>query len=123
MEAAEGFAGIRSTRNANSDGLEPVPIVRTVVLEKFGPLVFRDKRPSTFCHSVISAIDTRCSRLSELRLFYLLARPARAVGVVAVVANEMFVLVGEVIHELTVSRFNAGMSAQLRSNVAFSLQR
>jgi len=35
----------------------------------------------------------------------------------------MFVLVGEVIHELTVSRFNAGMSAQLRSNVAFSLQR
>jgi len=35
MEAAEGFAGIRSTRNANSDGLEPVPIVRTVVLEKF----------------------------------------------------------------------------------------
>ena len=43
MEAAEGFAGIRSTRNANSDGLEPVPIVRTIVLEKFGPLVFRDK--------------------------------------------------------------------------------
>ena len=72
---------------------------------------------------MISEVDTRCSRLSELRLFYLPARPARAVGVVAVVANEMFVFVGEVIHELTVSRFNAGMSAQLRSNVAFSLQR
>lgn len=35
---------------------------------------------------------------------------ARAVGVVAVVANEMFVLVGDVDHELTASHFNAGMS-------------
>ena len=36
--------------------------------------------------------------------------PVRAVGVVAVVATKMFVLVGDVVHELTASHFNAGMS-------------
>ncbi len=35
----------------------------------------------------------------SLPLFYLLARPERAVGVVAVVANEMFLLVGDVVHK------------------------
>ncbi len=47
----------------------------------------------------------------------------KAIGEVTVVANEMLVIVGDVVHELTTSHFNAGMSWQLRSSVACILER